>query len=114
MTASIGVAPALGGRETMAELLRNADLAMYDAKRRGGAQARLFEESMHEVALTRLELGGELQRAIDEQQFELHYQPIVALESSAIRGAEALIRWRHPERGLLPPAASSRSRRRPA
>ena len=105
VTASIGVAPALGGRETMAELMRNADLAMYDAKRRGGAQARLFEEEMHEVALTRLELGGELQRAIDESQFELHFQPIIALESNAILGAEALIRWRHPERGLLPPAA---------
>ncbi len=114
VTASIGVAPALGGRETMAELMRNADLAMYEAKRRGGAQARLFEESMHEVALTRLELGGELQRAIDEQQFELHFQPIVALESSAILGAEALIRWRHPERGLLPRRPSCRSRRRPA
>ena len=105
VTASIGVAPAFGGRETMAELMRNADLAMYDAKRRGGAQARLFEDSMHEVALTRLELGGELQRALDERQFELHFQPIVALESSAILGAEALLRWRHPERGLLLPGA---------
>jgi diguanylate cyclase (GGDEF)-like protein/PAS domain S-box-containing protein len=103
VTASIGVAPAFD-RETLAELMRNADLAMYESKRRGGAQCRLFEEEMHELAVTRLELGGELQRAIDERQFELHFQPIVALGTSAILGAEALIRWRHPERGLLPPA----------
>jgi EAL domain-containing protein (putative c-di-GMP-specific phosphodiesterase class I) len=58
---------------------------------------------MHEVALTRLELGGELQQAVEEEQFELHFQPIVSLETAAILGAEALIRWRHPERGLLAP-----------
>jgi diguanylate cyclase (GGDEF)-like protein/PAS domain S-box-containing protein len=103
VTGSVGVAPALSGRETMPELMRNADLAMYEAKRRGGAQCRLFEDAMHEVALTRLELGGELQRAIEEEQFELHFQPIVSLETAAILGAEALIRWRHPERGLLAP-----------
>lgn len=84
--------------------MRNADLAMYDAKRRGGAQWRIFEESMHAVALGRLELGAELQRAVDEEQFELHFQPIVRLDTAAMIGAEALIRWRHPERGLLAPA----------
>ena len=104
VTGSVGVAPALTGRESMPDLMRNADLAMYDAKRRGGAQCQLFEQTMHEVALTRLELGGELQRAVDEEQFELHFQPIVSLETSAILGAEALVRWRHPERGLLSPA----------
>ena len=103
VTGSVGVAPALSGQETMPDLMRNADLAMYDAKRKGGAQCRLFEESMHEVALTRLELGGELQRAVEEEQFELHFQPIVSLETTSIIGAEALIRWRHPERGLLAP-----------
>jgi diguanylate cyclase (GGDEF)-like protein/PAS domain S-box-containing protein len=104
VTGSVGVAPALSGRETMPDLMRNADLAMYEAKRRGGAQCRLFEDAMHEVALTRLELGGELQRAVEEEQFELHFQPIVSLERDAILGAEALLRWRHPERGLLAPA----------
>jgi EAL domain-containing protein (putative c-di-GMP-specific phosphodiesterase class I) len=85
------------------QLMRNADLAMYEAKGRGGAQWRLFEESMHATALGRLELGSQLQRAVEEQQFELHYQPIVRLSDAAVVGAEALIRWRHPERGLLPP-----------
>jgi diguanylate cyclase (GGDEF)-like protein/PAS domain S-box-containing protein len=103
VSASIGIALAATGRETMEELMRNADLAMYEAKRRGGAQWRIFEESMHAVALGRLELGAELQRAVDEKQFELHFQPIVRLDTAAVIGAEALIRWRHPERGLLAP-----------
>jgi diguanylate cyclase (GGDEF)-like protein/PAS domain S-box-containing protein len=103
VTGSVGVAPALTGHEAMPDLMRNADLAMYEAKRRGGAQCRLFEDVMHEVALTRLELGGELQQAVEEEQFELHFQPIVSLQTGAVVGAEGLIRWRHPERGLLPP-----------
>jgi diguanylate cyclase (GGDEF)-like protein/PAS domain S-box-containing protein len=102
VSASIGIALADANAETM-QLMRNADLAMYDAKRRGGARWQVFEESMHAVALGRLELGSELQRAVDENQFELHYQPIVRLEDACIVGAEALIRWRHPKRGLLPP-----------
>jgi diguanylate cyclase (GGDEF)-like protein len=102
VSASIGIAVSDPYSETM-QLMRNADLAMYEAKRRGGAQWRLFEESMHATALGRLELGSELQRAVDEQQFELHYQPIVRLSDAAVVGAEALIRWRHPERGLLQP-----------
>jgi len=81
--------------------MRNADLAMYEAKRRGGAQSRLFERALHESAVTRLEMGSELQRAVEEEQFELHFQPIVDLESGTIAGAEALIRWRHPERGIV-------------
>ncbi|MGZ8695069.1 MAG: putative bifunctional diguanylate cyclase/phosphodiesterase, partial [Gaiellaceae bacterium] len=103
IAASVGVAPALTGGESMADLMRNADLAMYEAKRRGGAQCRLFEAAMHETALSRLELGAELQCAVEEEQFELHFQPIVNLETGEIAGAEALIRWRHPERGLLFP-----------
>jgi diguanylate cyclase (GGDEF)-like protein/PAS domain S-box-containing protein len=102
VTASIGIAVADRGSEAM-QLMRNADLAMYEAKGRGGAQWRLFEESMHTVALGRLELGSQLQRAVEEEQFELHYQPIVRLADAAVVGAEALIRWRHPERGLLLP-----------
>jgi EAL domain-containing protein (putative c-di-GMP-specific phosphodiesterase class I) len=88
----------------MEELMRNADLAMYEAKRRGGAQWRVFEDSMHAVALGRLELGAQLQRAVDDEQFALHFQPIVRLDDATVIGAEALIRWRHPERGLLAPS----------
>jgi diguanylate cyclase (GGDEF)-like protein/PAS domain S-box-containing protein len=102
VTASIGIALADGQSETL-QLMRNADLAMYEAKRRGGAQWRIFEESMHAVALGRLELGSQLQQAVEEQQFELHYQPIVRLADAAVVGAEALLRWRHPDRGLLSP-----------
>jgi diguanylate cyclase (GGDEF)-like protein/PAS domain S-box-containing protein len=102
VSASIGIAVSDPYSEAM-QLMRNADLAMYEAKRRGGAQWRLFEESMHATALGRLELGSQLQRAVEEQQFELHYQPIVRLSDAAVVGAEALIRWRHPERGLLQP-----------
>jgi diguanylate cyclase (GGDEF)-like protein/PAS domain S-box-containing protein len=103
VSASLGIALATSGRETMQELMRNADLAMYEAKRRGGAQARVFEKSMHEIVLGRLELGAELQRAVDEEQFELHFQPVVRLDTAAVIGAEALVRWRHPDRGLLGP-----------
>jgi diguanylate cyclase (GGDEF)-like protein/PAS domain S-box-containing protein len=104
ITASFGIALATSGWETMEELMRNADLAMYEAKRRGGRRLSVFEESMHETALGRLELGAELQRAVEQRQFELHFQPIVRLDTAAMIGAEALMRWRHPERGLLPPS----------
>jgi diguanylate cyclase (GGDEF)-like protein/PAS domain S-box-containing protein len=104
ISASLGIALATTGRETMEELMRNADLAMYEAKRRGGGQLSIFEESMHELALGRLELGAELQRAVEEQQFELHFQPIVRLDTAAVVGAEALLRWRHPTRGMLAPS----------
>jgi diguanylate cyclase (GGDEF)-like protein/PAS domain S-box-containing protein len=104
VSASVGISLAASGRETMEELMRNADLAMYEAKRRGGAQWRVFEEAMHAVALGRLQLGAELQRAVEHEQFEVHFQPVVRLDTAAVIGAEALIRWRHPERGLLSPA----------
>jgi diguanylate cyclase (GGDEF)-like protein/PAS domain S-box-containing protein len=102
VTASIGIALGDGHSDTL-QLMRNADLAMYEAKRRGGGRWRVFEESMHAVALGRLELGSQLQRAVEEQQFELRYQPIVRLHDTAVVGAEALLRWRHPDRGLLSP-----------
>jgi EAL domain-containing protein (putative c-di-GMP-specific phosphodiesterase class I) len=85
------------------ELLRNADAAMYIAKRDGKGGYRLFEPAMHEGVLARLELRADLQRALEEDQFELHYQPVVRLEDGQITSLEALVRWRHPERGLVPP-----------
>jgi diguanylate cyclase (GGDEF)-like protein/PAS domain S-box-containing protein len=104
VSASVGISLATSGAETMEELMRNADLAMYEAKRRGGAQWRVFEEAMHAVALGRLQLGAELHSAVEQEQFELHFQPVVRLDNAAVIGAEALVRWRHPERGLLPPS----------
>ncbi len=86
-----------------AELLRNADVAMYMAKRDSKGGYRVFEPTMHERVVERLELRSELQRAIDEDHLALHYQPVVRLEGHEILGVEALLRWMHPTRGTIPP-----------
>jgi diguanylate cyclase (GGDEF)-like protein/PAS domain S-box-containing protein len=85
------------------ELIRDADAAMYRAKRDGKGSYRLFEPEMHEGVLARLELRTDLQRAIATEQLELYYQPVVRIQDGSIEGVEALLRWRHPERGMIPP-----------
>jgi diguanylate cyclase (GGDEF)-like protein/PAS domain S-box-containing protein len=85
------------------ELIRNADAAMYNAKRDGKGGYRVFEPRMHESVLARLELRADLQRALVNDEFELHYQPVVRLEDGSVSGVEALVRWRHPQRGLVVP-----------
>ncbi len=85
------------------ELIRDADAAMYIAKRDGKGGYRLFEPEMHAGVLARLELRADLQRALENGQFELHYQPIVRLAGGEVAGMEALLRWHHPERGLIVP-----------
>jgi diguanylate cyclase (GGDEF)-like protein/PAS domain S-box-containing protein len=85
------------------ELIRNADAAMYIAKREGKGTYRLFEPAMHEEVLARLELRADLQRALVNNEFELFYQPVIRLGDATIIGVEALVRWRHPERGLIAP-----------
>jgi diguanylate cyclase (GGDEF)-like protein/PAS domain S-box-containing protein len=85
------------------ELIRDADAAMYIAKRDGKGSYRLFEPAMHAGVLARLELRADLQRALENGQFELYYQPIVRLADGCVVGMEALLRWRHPERGLVVP-----------
>ncbi len=102
ISASVGLAQS-DGSVGVDELLRNADTAMYAAKEAGKGTAQAFEAGMHERVLDRLELTGELQRALEAQEFELDYQPIVELESGRITGAEALVRWAHPTRGRLAP-----------
>ena len=101
---SIGISvvteDAAGGAE---ELIRDADAAMYRAKRDGKGSYRMFEPEMHQGVLARLELRTDLQRAIATEQLELHYQPVVRLDDGGICGVEALLRWRHPERGMIPP-----------
>jgi diguanylate cyclase (GGDEF)-like protein/PAS domain S-box-containing protein len=87
-----------------AELLRNADVAMYMAKRDRKGSYRVFESAMHERVVERLELRADLQHAIEGDQLELHYQPVVRLAGHEILGVEALLRWTHPERGSIPPA----------
>ena len=112
---SLGIAVADdGGAADADELIRNADAAMYIAKRDGKGGYRMFEPAMHEVVLARLELRADLQRAIANNEFELHYQPVVRLDDGGVCGVEALLRWQHPERGLCRPTASSPSPRRPA
>ncbi len=102
--ASLGISVAEPGQATDAdELIRNADAAMYIAKADGKSGYRLFEPAMHERVMARLELRADLQRAIQQQEFELHYQPLVRLSDGVVTGVEALLRWRHPSRGLIPP-----------
>ncbi len=102
--ASLGISVAEAGAGTDAdELIRNADAAMYIAKGEGKGGYRVFEPAMHERVVARLELRADLQRALDRDEFELHYQPLVRLQDGAVTGVEALLRWRHPSRGLIPP-----------
>ena len=86
------------------ELIRDADAAMYIAKHDGKGGYRLFEPAMHAGVLERLELRTDLQRAIATEQLELHYQPVVRLADGTVAGVEALLRWRHPERGNVQPS----------
>ena len=88
---------------TTGQLLRNADIAMYTAKRGGKRSYAIFEAKMHVAAVDRLEIEADLRRALDQQELTLQYQPIVALNDNRIVGVEALVRWRHPTRGLLAP-----------
>ncbi|MGI9612739.1 MAG: putative bifunctional diguanylate cyclase/phosphodiesterase, partial [Acidimicrobiales bacterium] len=101
-SASIGIATSEHTEDTES-LLRNADVAMYLSKMRGKGRFEFFEAQMHEEAIERLELRADLQRAIDENQFVLHYQPIFDLDTGKVSLVEALIRWKHPERGMIQP-----------
>jgi len=106
ITASIGVAVArpAGKRSASAELLiRDADAAMYRAKEGGRARCVLFDAAMRASAMRRLEVERELRHALDREELALHYQPVVSLHSGEISGLEALVRWQHPDRGLLDP-----------
>ena len=85
------------------EMIRDADAAMYIAKRDGKGAYRTFEPQMHEGVLERLELRTDLQRAITSGQLELYYQPVVRLDDGRVAGVEALLRWNHPERGMVAP-----------
>jgi predicted signal transduction protein with EAL and GGDEF domain len=100
--ASIGIALA-GPNDKAAELLRNADLAMYMAKTGGKHRAVVFEPSMHAAVVRRVELQQDLRAAMERKEFALQYQPIVALDTGKVAGLEALIRWEHPTRGRIAP-----------
>ncbi len=102
--ASIGMTEATPGEADRGQTLRNAEVAMYWAKDRGKGMVAVYEAGLHAEALDRMALRGELQRAIRDEQLVLHYQPTVDLDDQHITGFEALVRWDHPDRGLLPPA----------
>jgi diguanylate cyclase (GGDEF)-like protein/PAS domain S-box-containing protein len=102
-SASIGIAIANSEYERPEDLLRDADMAMYRAKALGKARHEVFDVGMHTRAVALLQLETDLRWAIEREEFELYYQPIVSLESGRIGGFEALIRWQHPERGMVSP-----------
>ena len=103
VSASIGVALHQESTPDVDSLLRNADVAMYLSKSRGKGRFEFFQPEMHEEAIERLDLKADLQNALDEEQFRLHYQPIFDLKTGKPLLAEALVRWQHPERGLIMP-----------
>jgi diguanylate cyclase (GGDEF)-like protein/PAS domain S-box-containing protein len=109
ISASIGIA-GLAAQENapagsqLEALLRDADTAMYQAKAQGRACYALFGKAMHEQAVARLHLEADLRQALEQNEFEVYYQPIVQLRTRQVAGFEALVRWRHPTRGLVSPA----------
>ena len=103
-TVSIGIASSIVEHDRAADLLRYADLAMYRAKKAGRACHEVFNRAMHAKALERLQLEMDLRQALERQEFLVYYQPIVSLVHGQLTGFEALIRWQHPDRGLVSPA----------
>jgi diguanylate cyclase (GGDEF)-like protein/PAS domain S-box-containing protein len=101
--ASVGVASWDSSAATAEDLIRNADMSMYTAKANGKNRVEVFEPGMHQAALARLALRGDLERAVERHEFFLQYQPIVRLADGAITGVEALLRWQHPTRGVVGP-----------
>jgi diguanylate cyclase (GGDEF)-like protein/PAS domain S-box-containing protein len=103
VTTSVGIALARGG-ELADELIRDADSAMSRAKERGRARYEVFDEAMRGRAIARLRVENDLRRALERGELRLEYQPVVSLRNFSIVGVEALLRWRHPERGEIPPS----------
>ncbi len=102
-SASIGIAFSAPHYQRPEEMLRDADLAMYQAKRAGDVAAEVFDSDMHHSAMAVLKLETDLRRAVERREFVMHYQPIVSLATEQVIGFEALLRWQHPQRGLLLP-----------
>src|SRR6266545_4372479 len=103
-TVSIGVALSTLGYDSAEEMVRDADTAMYHAKMGGKSRYVIFDPAMHAQVISQLQLESDLRWAIERQELRVHYQPIVMLQTGAIVGYEALVRWQHPQRGLLYPA----------
>ncbi|HEX3561131.1 MAG TPA: EAL domain-containing protein [Pyrinomonadaceae bacterium] len=102
-TVSLGIAPSSTGYERAEDILRDADTAMYRAKSAGKARYEIFDRAMHARAINLLQMETDMRRALERNEFLIHYQPIVSLENFRLRGFEALVRWQHPERGFISP-----------
>ncbi len=102
-TASIGIALSTSGYTEAEDIIRDADTAMYRAKDRGKARCEIFDTAMHTRAVTLLRLESDLRRALEKDELCVYYQPIVSLASGELHGFEALVRWQHPERGIVSP-----------
>lgn len=103
VTASIGIALSPQDGSELSQLMKNADTAMYHAKERGKNNFQFYQADMNASALERLELESDLRHALEQQEFMLYYQPQLSGDGKRLTGAEALLRWRHPRRGLVPP-----------
>lgn len=103
VSASVGIATSVSSRNRPSSLLKNADLALYEAKRKGKSCYEIFEETMKKGFGRHPAPEDDLRRALEREEFTVYYQPKVALDTGDIVGIEALVRWRHPERGLIPP-----------
>ncbi len=101
--ASVGIATSRDA-DSPSDLMRNADLAMYIAKTRGKGGCAVFEPHMHEDVVVRLDIEADLRRAIEDEELTLVFQPVVGLSGRQLLGAEALVRWTHPTRGMIPPS----------
>jgi diguanylate cyclase (GGDEF)-like protein len=102
-SASMGIVTSSLAQDQPEQLLRSADMAMYRAKAAGRARYEMFDRTMHADALHRLQLETDLRRAVERNEFRLHYQPVVSLKTGRVTGLEALLRWEHPDRGLVQP-----------
>ncbi|OWY63549.1 hypothetical protein B7486_52490, partial [cyanobacterium TDX16] len=105
LTSSIGIAVGEGPKDTPETILRNADTAMYRAKEKGRDRTELFDDELRARAVNRLLFENDLRRALRRDELVVHYQPVVDLDTGRINGVEALVRWDHPRRGLVPPDA---------
>jgi diguanylate cyclase (GGDEF)-like protein len=103
ITASIGISLSASGYNRKEDIIRDADSAMYRAKANGRACYEIFDSRMHDNAMKLLQLEADLRRAVKNQEFIVNYQPIVSLSNSGIVGVEALLRWQHPQRGIISP-----------
>ncbi len=103
VSASVGIALSTGDLDAPETLLRNADAAMHRAKEQGRARAGLYDPSAHDQTIRNLRTGNDLHRALGRRELRMHYQPILSLETGRVSGFEALLRWQHPERGLVRP-----------